>query len=260
MGRKIQIFIGLIVLILLIVGARHVYYLIRPCELKRVCFAQNLNENERSLLVELVKTTGGILDGHGIPWIPVGGNLLAVYRHNKFIIPWDDDYDITIRDEDAPRALAALSKQLVKIGATVTKIGQVAGYTRAFEEWGILYKVHFQPDDTKPDIRQFLDKKYTWPFVDIFIGGTETGPMGVKAITDEDLPLRDVIVDGILMHLPSRGPRSLESFMQRPALMKNGVEQMHSHRFESYCGCTGPKEKKLSDRPSKYIHEISFVS
>lgn len=257
MGRKIQIFIGLVVLIVLIVGASHVYYLMTPCKLKRVCFAQNLNENERTLLVELVKTTGGILDGHDIPWIPVAGSLLAVYRHDKFIIPWDDDYDITIREEDAPRALAALSKQLVKIGATLTKVGQQAGV----EDWGILYKVHFQPDDTKPDIRQFLGKKYTWPFVDIFIGGTETGPMGVKAITDEDLPLSNVIVDGISMHLPSRGPRSLESFMQRPELMKNGVEQMHSHRFESaYCGCTGPKEKKLSDRPSKYIHEISFVS
>ena len=230
--------IGIALLAIAVVVGRKTNYM--ACEFRRECFAQNLNKREHALLARLVKTTGFILDAHDIPWIPVAGNLLAVYRHNRMIIPWDDDYDMTIRNEDAPRALKALLEQLPSIGATVTKIGKTN------KGWGMLYKVHFERGGPpRPGIRRFEGRQYTWPFVDIFIGGTEAGQMGVKAITDDDLPLYTRIVDDIPMHLPSRGPRSLQAFLQRPDLMRTAVEQSKSHRFEAQCGCNGPMQRAL---------------
>ena len=212
---------------------------IQPCEFSRHCFAQNLTDTERALYMKLVGFTGKLLDANEIPWIPVGGSLLAVYRHNQFMIPWDDDFDMTIRDEDGPRALELLRKEVSQIGATLTTLGRI-------NDWGILHKVHFQKDIPRPGMRTFKNKKYTWPFVDIFIGGTNTGPMGSKGLTEDEFPLHDVIVEDILMKVPSKGPRSYENFLKRDDLMKTAVEQEHSHRFEWACGCIGHMKKSLS--------------
>jgi len=208
-----------------------------PCEFERQCFGQNLSVCERDLLLELIRGTAGILDAVNVPWIPVAGNLLAVYRHGKIIIPWDDDFDITIRNEDASLALEALAAHLPSFGATLTKIGNIG------EGWGFMFKVHFERNGLRRGVRTFPGKEYTWPFIDVFIGGTESGPMGVKAITDEDLPLKEVVVDGVKIHVPSRGPRSFESFAKRDDLMKKGMEQSWSHRFEADCGCKGAMER-----------------
>ena len=208
---------------------------------QRDCFAQNLSPVEHELLMTLLTATAAILDEQGIQWIPVAGNLLAVYRHNTCVIPWDDDYDIAVRGADGPRAVAALRRGLARIGAVVTLAGDMGR-----PHWGVLHKVHFHLDRALPGMR--MHKEWTWPFIDIFVGGTEDGPMGVKEITDDELPLRDVVVDGLTVHVPSRGPRSLQAFRAHPELMKTAMEGSWSHRFERSCGCTGPTTMTVPER------------
>jgi len=220
----------------------------RPCTCKttRMCFAQNMTPQETDCLVELVRIVGEILDAEHVAWSPVAGSLLAVYRHDSLVIPWDDDYDIAVLRSDEERALQALRRQLPGRQCKLTRLGSMGP-----KSWGTMYKASFHVDH--PRFSGVLHERvrasgdpYTWPFVDVFIGGTEAGPMGVRSLSDTDLPLRDVTVGDVQLHVPSRGPRCLEEFRRRPDLMEETVEQEHSHRYETHCPCVGPQRMSLA--------------
>ena len=75
------------------------------------CFQQLLSKKEIECYVYLLKIINKILSKHKINWIPVSGSLLALYRHNNLMIPWDDDYDITIENKNISKALVALKNE-----------------------------------------------------------------------------------------------------------------------------------------------------
>ena len=217
------------------------------CKMTRMCFTQNMQPAELECLTELVGTVGSILDASSVRWSPVAGSLLAVYRHDSLVIPWDDDYDIAVHGSDEERALELLRELLPGRHAQLTRLGCVGP-----RSWGTMYKASFRTDHPRWGAsvlrahRMGAAGEYTWPFVDVFIRGTEAGPMGVKCLSDAELPLLDVTIGDVTLHVPSRGPRCSEDFRRRRDLMEEAVEQTHSHRYERYCPGLGPQRLPLA--------------
>lgn len=67
--------------------------------------------NIQKRLFEMSVTVSQILEKHNIKYIIIFGTLLGAVRHKGFI-PWDEDLDITIFEEDYERAIEALRKEL----------------------------------------------------------------------------------------------------------------------------------------------------
>lgn len=54
---------------------------------------------------DALRTVCGILDKYKIPYVLEGGTLLGVVRENR-LLPWDNDVDITITEDQLERVLA----------------------------------------------------------------------------------------------------------------------------------------------------------
>lgn len=65
----------------------------------------------QSRVLEMADAIVGVLDEHGIPYSIAYGTLLGAVRHGGFI-PWDDDFDIFIMDEDYENAMRILRDNL----------------------------------------------------------------------------------------------------------------------------------------------------
>ena len=56
-------------------------------------------------LSEMLSTITLILDKNQIPYCLIGGTALGAKRHNGFI-PWDDDIDIGVLEEDIDKIIS----------------------------------------------------------------------------------------------------------------------------------------------------------
>jgi hypothetical protein len=59
------------------------------------------------------------LDENNIKYFLIGGGLIGYYRHNKSFIPWDDDIDIGIFEEDRDK-FHNLVKEMIKENSNLT--------------------------------------------------------------------------------------------------------------------------------------------
>lgn len=62
-------------------------------------------------LLEMADTVTGILDRHGIRYLIAYGSLLGAVRHRGFV-PWDDDFDLYLFDEDYDETMDILRAEL----------------------------------------------------------------------------------------------------------------------------------------------------
>lgn len=62
-------------------------------------------------LTEMADTVTGILEKHGIRYLMAYGSLLGAVRHQGFV-PWDDDFDLYLFDEEYDRAMDTLRAEL----------------------------------------------------------------------------------------------------------------------------------------------------
>jgi lipopolysaccharide cholinephosphotransferase len=65
----------------------------------------------QSTLIKMAKEVHKILERHQIKYFITFGTLLGAVRHGGFI-PWDDDFDIFIFDEDYDKAIRYLEEEL----------------------------------------------------------------------------------------------------------------------------------------------------
>ena len=61
--------------------------------------------------LKMLKEVQRIFDEIGVSYFAVGGTLLGAYKSHSFI-PWDDDVDLCVFEEDYDRAIKELMKQL----------------------------------------------------------------------------------------------------------------------------------------------------
>lgn len=62
-------------------------------------------------LLDMAKSIVNVFDQNNIKYIIFFGSLLGAVRHQGFI-PWDDDFDLVVFDEDYMRAVNCLEKEL----------------------------------------------------------------------------------------------------------------------------------------------------
>lgn len=62
-------------------------------------------------LIEMADTVTGILERNNIRYIIAYGSLLGAVRHQGFV-PWDDDFDLYLFDEEYDRAMEILRAEL----------------------------------------------------------------------------------------------------------------------------------------------------
>ena len=63
-------------------------------------------------LLEIAVITRDILERHGVRYIVTDGTYLGMVRHEGHYIPWDDDFDMSIIEEDYDLALRVLEEEL----------------------------------------------------------------------------------------------------------------------------------------------------
>lgn len=62
----------------------------------------------QSSLCEILHVVTTLCDRHGVEYVLIGGGCLGIARHNRALIPWDDDLDIAVWAGDMPNFLAAM--------------------------------------------------------------------------------------------------------------------------------------------------------
>lgn len=105
----------------------------------------------QSILLEMYKDIKKVLDAHGIRFYIQYGTAIGAVRHNGFI-PWDDDIDILVWEEDLPEINRVLAEELDRSK----------------------YYYHIPTADTHPHVIWRGDdfeasiKNRTAPFIDLF--------------------------------------------------------------------------------------------
>jgi lipopolysaccharide cholinephosphotransferase len=103
---------------------------------------------------QMTYDTISIFDNNGLFYFADGGTLLGCVRHTG-IIPWDDDVDLCIMEEDTQKFLS-LRKQFKKCGYGIVKAYDAFGATFG-------YKIFYL---SRKHIKGF---NYSFPFIDIFL-------------------------------------------------------------------------------------------
>lgn len=192
-------------------------------------FSPKMTDQHAEAYRRLICQFSEFCDAHCITWMPVCGSLLSVIRHNTTFIPWDDDFDVSLRkrDEDIFMQLAAngsLSDNL-KVSC--------CGYRT--EQGGMLYKVYsttsinyFNKDAAGNSVN------FGWPFVDVWVNCDKDGPMGCKTMTtaEEDSLESVYTFDDMHFKIPSQGPRCIETFKKIPELMSFAVDDPWNHALQ----------------------------
>jgi len=191
--------------------------------------------SERHTLKDLLSTVNTILTNNNIDWIPTGGSLLAVYRHEKLFIKWDDDYDITVANDKANIAVNVLKEELPKHECSII----------FYKKWngGLLYRIFFNEDNVKHS-QNIKNKGWggNWPFIDLFINVPKKQSWShPNNITKDEYPLIQLTIEGMIVKVPSSGIRSRESF-KNSNLFSDCKEQSFSHKENKIEFCVGPRE------------------
>jgi len=76
-----------------------------------------MSQEEDKILKQLIDIWNKVSNELGITWSICGGTYIGAMRH-KGSIPWDDDFDITIMEQDIPK-LNNIHNKLEKYNVSV---------------------------------------------------------------------------------------------------------------------------------------------
>ena len=115
-----------------------------------------------NIAIKLLKNTIDILEEFNIDYFVISGTLLGYIRH-KSIIPWDDDIDLIVN--------STINDNIDKI---IEKYGDELNF---FKRDNYIIKICFKDEGLFIDhkfwntciIQQKSDRKYMFPFIDLFI-------------------------------------------------------------------------------------------
>jgi lipopolysaccharide cholinephosphotransferase len=123
----------------------------------------------KSQAIKLLKTTIDILNEFEINHFLISGTLLGYIRHNDFI-PWDDDIDILV-DESILKKKELIARKYGNINLF---------FTSKFDAVKICFSNGLEIPDDKWKDKYIpglfpIQKKYCFPFIDMFIYGSGFG-------------------------------------------------------------------------------------
>ena len=226
-------------------------------EHNRLCFSNKMSEMETLIYKTMIKYINEIFVKYNITWMPVAGNLLAIFRHKQLFVPWDDDFDIVVREGQEYIATQVLKNELPKYGMDIVNLGRY--------DTGIIFKIHWKnpPEEFKkyivPVTRNYIN--YSWPFIDLFLYTKNTISkydfFHLESIKSDELPLKKIIIDDIPIYFPSHGARCYRSLLKNPAILE-AREQIYSHKYKQDIRCIGDNRKILSIPSKKMIKSFLY--
>jgi phosphorylcholine metabolism protein LicD len=137
------------------------------------CFGNIMTKKEDKILNELIQIWIEISEKLNIKWSICGGTYIGAIR-DEGRIPWDDDFDLTILEDD----IYKLKNNIKNILKDYSNIG-------ISKFWGG-YKIFFTD---KRAIKKFKKFKWNWPFIDIFTIKDNKKSTSCFVLNKNELPL-----------------------------------------------------------------------
>ena len=111
-------------------------------------------ERYKDVLLKMLSDMNSVFKKHDIKYIYTFGNLLGIMRHEEGLIPYDDDVDIAVSEEDYHK-IKHLVGEFKELGIGVD--------TQNF----LFMQVVKLYDLSEKPIFPFV-WKFSWPFIDVF--------------------------------------------------------------------------------------------
>lgn len=232
--------------------------------LNRKCFTPKITLNERKAFLRLINITNNILKKHNIDWIPIGGNLISVYRYGTLILPWDDDFDFVVRKKYINKAITVLKNELPKYKCKII----------ALKKWkatnSILYKIFSLKNYYTPNHKVYRNNRiFNWPFLDLFVDSDDEytsrnneniyifrSTNMAQDLTYNEYPLITLNCDGLDIKVPSRGFRSYD-FIKKKNTLDICYDDDFIHKYDINVKCNG--FRKIRCRNVKKIKKKSEI-
>ena len=109
-----------------------------------------INKNIHNVLYKIMSIVDKVCLDNNILYAVHSGTLLGVLRHNS-IIPWDDDIDILVMDDDIEIFLEIIKKPLLDNGYIIRRSSHLLSYN--------IYKIH-RINETYPTFDIMVFSKY----------------------------------------------------------------------------------------------------
>lgn len=172
-------------------------------------------QEDKDKLIYLIKKISDICSSNNIPFSPCAGTLIGWARHDKKVIPWDDDADFMIPVE---------SRKLFE--------SLVYGH----EEF--IISPLCVPYDLKISLKNGKDihnRKYTFPFIDIYYYTTHDDKKlllinGVEVPFSNSYTTFKDVFEGVSLDIPSNYEKILD--IEFPGWKTRCISSDYNHRLE----------------------------
>ena len=187
------------------------------------CYANVMTKNQDKILNQLIKIWSSVAEELNIRWSICAGTYIGAIRH-KGRIPWDDDFDITILEEDVIK-LKNANKFLNKYNVSIVTF------------WGG-YKIFFNDHRGMPIKKNKQNSNYpwNWPFIDIFT--TNDKSPDCNFLEKNELPLKKIKFGDTSVYLAenfNKSRPSINNTKWKKEILDTGYRHQIEKRISSKC-------------------------
>jgi len=191
------------------------------------CFVTTIDEpfadvwinGSKKKVINMLKKVINICDKNGIKVVLMYGTLLGQQRHGG-LIPWDDDMDVCIKDDDIPMFLS-LKDKFKDNGIGLSIINKT------------FYKLY---DINGLNINNY---KYKWPFIDFFTYSVKKNKVIISDIKlksytfnkKDFFPLKSGNFENIKALIPNNSPNILNKLYSNN-WKKKCISSSYNHKLE----------------------------
>ena len=190
--------------------------------LLNTCYPSVMTPEEDKILEELIDNWNKISKELDIKWSVCGGSYIGTIRHSGRI-PWDDDFDIIIMNEDVNK-LENIDKEILKpYNISISRF------------WGG-FKMYY---NDHRGLKKFERYGWNWPFIDIF--AYDKGK-DCSFLKKEELPLIKTKFGNTHVFIPENISKSrgiIDNQEWKNTIFDDGFR----HQFEMYGKKDCPKKK-----------------
>jgi len=177
-----------------------------PPRLPLPAFADVWTPDALAVARELLDRTMRAAERAGAAPMLEAGTLLGHVRHGGHVIPWDDDLDLLVGDDEFERCVGAIGADV----ALAVCVVDDPAHGRFAKVW---------PRDAAERTTPAGNRPWRWPFVDVFryvpdgdrLRLYPGGALGRALDRADVLPTREATFEGVRVRVPARPDRVLDT-------------------------------------------------